>query len=159
MEASKEPTSRHADADGADQRRIAALEAVNRDLLARLAAADQHQRDNGCRFEAATSECQRAEQELERSRVRLRALASELTLAEARERRRLASALHDEVGQGLALSRMKLGLLGHLLTTDEARGVLSELRDLFSRMSQRIRTLYGRGAVPQAGQLRLLQHR
>jgi signal transduction histidine kinase len=141
MPARRESDGEPAGADAAQQQRITELEAANRDLLARLDAAERRHRDNGYRFEAASSERQRAEQELERSRIRLRALASELTLAEARERRRLASALHDEVGQGLALSRIKLGLLGHLLTTDDARAVFAELRDLFARMSQRIRTL------------------
>jgi len=113
---------------------------ILRDLSA-LRQAEQQHRSNGYRFEAAVTDRQRAEAELARSLARLQALASELTLAEARERRRLAASLHDEVGQGLALSRIKLGLLGQSLTTAGARAVFTELRELFTEMSQRIRTL------------------
>jgi signal transduction histidine kinase len=47
--------------------------------------------------------------QLKAANRRLRRLASELCLTEARERRELASHLHDEIGQSLALLRMKLG--------------------------------------------------
>ncbi len=39
---------------------------------------------------------------------RLRLLASELNLSEERTRKAIAQTLHDEVGQTLALARMKL---------------------------------------------------
>jgi two-component system, NarL family, sensor histidine kinase UhpB len=45
---------------------------------------------------------------LRQHRDRLRSLASELSLAEERERRRLAVDLHDSVGQSLALCRIRL---------------------------------------------------
>jgi len=41
----------------------------------------------------------------------LRSLVSELTLLEERERRKIASDLHDHIGQTLALSKIKLGEL------------------------------------------------
>lgn len=44
----------------------------------------------------------------------LRSLASELTLAEERQRRQLAISLHDRIGQGLAVARLKLETLKHL---------------------------------------------
>ncbi len=47
--------------------------------------------------------------ELSHSRSRLRALASQLTLVEQRERQRIAAELHDYLAQLLALGRMKLG--------------------------------------------------
>jgi PAS domain S-box-containing protein len=47
--------------------------------------------------------------ELIQSRKRLRALASELTLTEQRERQRLATDLHDYLAQLLVFGRMKLG--------------------------------------------------
>ncbi|HWV45516.1 MAG TPA: response regulator [Nitrospira sp.] len=48
-------------------------------------------------------------QELEQSQGRLRALATELNLAEQRERKRLATDLHDYLAQLLVLGRMMLG--------------------------------------------------
>ncbi|MCC6962921.1 MAG: sensor histidine kinase [candidate division Zixibacteria bacterium] len=45
----------------------------------------------------------------------LRSLASELTLAEERERRQLALHLHDSIGQSLALTKLKLETLRHVL--------------------------------------------
>jgi PAS domain S-box-containing protein len=48
-------------------------------------------------------------QELVRSRDELRALATELNLAEQRERKRVAAELHDYLAQLLVLAKMKLG--------------------------------------------------
>jgi PAS domain S-box-containing protein len=47
--------------------------------------------------------------ELQLSQERLRALTSELNLAEQRERRRIAGELHDHLQQMLVLGRLKLG--------------------------------------------------
>ncbi len=41
----------------------------------------------------------------------LQSLASKLSLTEERERRRLANDLHDHIGQALAVSKIKLGVL------------------------------------------------
>ena len=49
-----------------------------------------------------------AEEELRRYRDRLRSLASELSLTQERERRRLAQQLHDSLGQALALAKLDL---------------------------------------------------
>jgi PAS domain S-box-containing protein len=52
-----------------------------------------------------------AEQKLLAYQQQLRSLASELSLTEARERKRIAADLHDRIGQALALTRIKLGTL------------------------------------------------
>jgi PAS domain S-box-containing protein len=52
-----------------------------------------------------------AEQKLLEYQHQLRSLASELSLTEARERKRIAADLHDRIGQALALTRIKLGTL------------------------------------------------
>ncbi|HYL82057.1 MAG TPA: response regulator, partial [Candidatus Acidoferrum sp.] len=52
-----------------------------------------------------------AEQTLRKQSDQLRALASELTLAEQRERQRLATVLHDEHQQLLAGAKLRMGLL------------------------------------------------
>lgn len=51
------------------------------------------------------------EQELLANQERLRSLASELVLAEERERRRLATEIHDNLSQTLAVARLKVQTL------------------------------------------------
>ena len=52
-----------------------------------------------------------AEEQLAEFQERLRSLTSQLSLAEERERRRIAVYLHDNIGQKLAISSIKLGQL------------------------------------------------
>lgn len=62
----------------------------------------------------------------------LRALAFELTVAEARERERIARGLHDDIGQLLAAATMQLGVL-----RDEALPPLQQgLDDVVELLSQ-----------------------
>lgn len=49
--------------------------------------------------------------QIQQYQTQLRELASELAMAEERERRAIAVDLHDHIGQTLALARMKLGEL------------------------------------------------
>ncbi len=49
-------------------------------------------------------------EQLESSRHELRKLASELVMAEQRERKRIAGVLHDDIAQTLAAVRMRLDL-------------------------------------------------
>lgn len=62
------------------------------------------------------------EDELRANQQRLRSLASELSLAEERERRRIAAGLHDYACQNLVLSKMKLQGLP-VTETDEIEDV------------------------------------
>ena len=57
------------------------------------------------------SERKASEEKIRVYEEQLRSLASELTLLEERERRRIANDLHDHIGQTLALSKIKLGEL------------------------------------------------
>jgi two-component system CheB/CheR fusion protein len=50
---------------------------------------------------------------LERQTVQLRELASELTLTEQRERRRIAEALHDNLQQLLVAAKLRVAMMGH----------------------------------------------
>ena len=57
------------------------------------------------------TERKRAEIEVQNHQEQLRLLASELSVTEERERRRLATDLHDSIGQTLAMSKVKLDAL------------------------------------------------
>lgn len=78
-----------------------------RSLAELLRASFQHRRDDASIMAANERlECQVAERT-----ASLRKLASEVCLAEERERRELAEHLHDHLGQALALMKMRLTML------------------------------------------------
>lgn len=62
----------------------------------------------------------------------LRSMTAELTMAEERERRSLAINLHDRIGQGLAVAKLKLESLKHTLPPQH----YPELDDLTSLIKQ-----------------------
>jgi len=76
------------------------------------------------------NERKRAEDEIRAHQEQLRALVSEISLIEERERRRLGADLHDHIGQILALAQIKLGELKGLAATTAATLVLDEIREL-----------------------------
>jgi len=57
---------------------------------------------------------------------RLRSLAAELTLAEERERRRIATELHDGIGQTLVFARTRLAILRKAVSTPKSIAALDE---------------------------------
>ncbi|MDO9119278.1 MAG: CheR family methyltransferase [Nitrospira sp.] len=68
-------------------------------------------------------------QELTQLHEQLRALTTELTLTEQRERRRLATELHDHLAQLLVLGKMKLGQSKRVTQPRERRDELVEETD------------------------------
>lgn len=70
----------------------------------------------------------------------LRSLASELTLAEERERRKLALSLHDRIGQGLAVVKLKIESLGQLLPVEQ-RVRLDSISELLHQIVNDTRAL------------------
>lgn len=77
----------------------------------------------------------RAEERIGLYQNQLRALASELALAEERERKRLAAELHDRIGQNLALAKIKLSVL---LQSNDYPGIVSPLAELTEMMEKAI---------------------
>jgi len=83
----------------------------------------------------------KAEEDICTYKGQLQSLASELSLTEERERRRLATDLHDHIGQALALSKIKLGLLQKIIKVEDHARPLGEVRELIEKMIQDTRSL------------------
>jgi len=81
-----------------------------------------------------------AEFKLREQQAQLHALASEVTLAQERERRRIALGLHDDIGQVLALAKLKTGVLLELLSAGRDLELLENIRDLLDQAIQAIRS-------------------
>ena len=73
--------------------------------------------------------------------TQLRSLAARLALAEDRERRRIASDLHDQVAQALAVAQLRIETLRGVDAREEQAGLLDELSDLIEQTDHDVRTL------------------
>lgn len=71
----------------------------------------------------------------------LRSLASELSLSEERLRRRIATDIHDHVGQQLAISKIKLESLAESVSSAEFAGSLDEIKGLIAEIIKSTRSL------------------
>lgn len=87
------------------------------------------------------SEQRQAQEQLMSYQKQLRSLASQLLLAEERERRRIASDLHDHVGQALAMSRIKLGILMESAPSGDYSAIVEEVRGLVVQAIKDTRSL------------------
>ncbi|MFH1463594.1 MAG: sensor histidine kinase [Pseudomonadota bacterium] len=85
-----------------------ALEAVHRDLERRVADRTEDLSRANASLQREVDEHRAARAALEQSQWQLRQMANALCLAGERERRGIAQALHDHVGQSLAFARMRL---------------------------------------------------
>ena len=83
----------------------------------------------------------KAEEDISAYQEQLQSLASELSLTEERERHRLATDLHDHIGQALAVSKIKLGVLQRSVTAPDQAKPLGEVRELIEQMIQDTRSL------------------
>jgi len=87
------------------------------------------------------TERKKAEQKLLDDQEQLKSLASQLTLAEERERRRIASDLHDQISQSLVISKMKLEALCKSGYGEELDKALDEVCNSLGWTIQDTRTL------------------
>jgi PAS domain S-box-containing protein len=87
------------------------------------------------------TERKRAEIEIQKHREQLRLLASELSLTEERQRRRLATDLHDSIGQTLAMCKLRLDELQSQAPSAVLASDLGNISTLLDRAIQGARSL------------------
>jgi PAS domain S-box-containing protein len=71
----------------------------------------------------------------------LRSMATELSLVEGRERHKIATAIHDQIGQALAMANIKLGGLRQADVSGNLSGPIDEIRETVTNAIQSSRTL------------------
>ena len=81
------------------------------------------------------------EKKLREQQAKLRSLSSELLLTEERERRRIATELHDRIGQSLAITKIKLGEIRETLPSGSGVEELEKIRQFIDQTIQDTRTL------------------
>ena len=79
------------------------------------------------------TERRQAEQRMLKNQAQLKSLASQLSRMEERERHRLATVLHDQIGQSLVFSKLKLD---ELRTSEPSGGLAKALDEVCSRLGQ-----------------------
>jgi PAS domain S-box-containing protein len=93
-----------------------------------------------CLLEDITDRKQ-VEKKIRTYQEQLRSVASQLSLTEERERRRLATDLHDHVGQILALAQIQLGALRESAAASPLAEPMDEVRRLIEQTIQYTRSL------------------
>jgi PAS domain S-box-containing protein len=71
----------------------------------------------------------------------LRSMASKITLAEERERHRIAVELHDGIGQNLAIAKIKLNTLEESSKVKESLCLIKEIRGIIDQTISSMRSL------------------
>jgi len=120
------------------------LKAAHQQLSAeeqQLRAANQQLSAEEQRLRAANQQLKATEQELLDYQAQLKSLASQLSLAEERERRRIAAELHDRIGQSLAVSKLRLDTLWASAPSGDLAKTLQEVCNSIDQTIQNTRSL------------------
>jgi PAS domain S-box-containing protein len=120
------------------------LKAANRQLAAeeqQLRAANKQLAAEEQQLRAANQQLKATEQELLDYQAQLKSLASQLSLAEERERRRVAAELHDRIGQSLAVSKLQLDTLWASAPSGDLAKTLKEVCNSIDQTIQNTRSL------------------
>ncbi len=78
---------------------------------------------------------------VEERTAQLRSLAHELSLVEEKQRRRIATYLHDDISQALALATIRLELLQEEVPENDIKQRIEEIKDMIDRTTLRTRSL------------------
>jgi PAS domain S-box-containing protein len=87
------------------------------------------------------TERKKTEKKMQRYQRKLRSLALELSLAEERERRRIASDLHSYLSQDLAIASMKLDQVMDTVHSADVAGNLNTIRTVINKAIRSTRSL------------------
>jgi len=96
-----------------------------------------------------------AEQKIIDYQQRLKSLASQLTIVEENERRRIAADLHDQVGQSLALALLQIATLRKRLSDPGQIETLDEISDSLQQTVQETRDVIYDLSPPQLNEIGL----
>lgn len=112
-------------------------------LFTKLTRVHENLKESNSRLNCEIRERKRYEEKLQSHRTRLRQLTYRLLLTEERERRQLASDLHDQISQNLAICQLKLSMLRRScfeVTSARIREI-DDIEDKLNQIIQEIRTL------------------
>lgn len=93
------------------------------------------------RVRQRTAELAQSNEALRESRQQLRTMTSEIAFVEERARRRIATTLHDQIGQTLAMAAIKLGELRKAAGPGNMGELVEEVRDMITHAIGHSRTL------------------
>ncbi|UCG46159.1 MAG: PAS domain S-box protein [Phycisphaerales bacterium] len=98
-------------------------------------------KEYNCAFARDISERKMVERKLMEDGAQLKSLASQLSLVEERERRRLASELHDQISQSLVIAKIKLDELRQSVSGAKIKKDLDEVSGSLGQTIANTRTL------------------
>ena len=101
------------------------------------------------------TEHKQAERELQNYQLRLKTLATQLTITEEKERRTIAADLHDHVGQWLALARMQLDDILETNSEKEKNNLVKAISDTLLSALGKTRSLIFELSSPALNELGL----
>ncbi len=127
-----------------DEALLRARDGLERQVRERTAELERANAD----LEAEIGEHRRARREIERYQRQLRRLAAELSLAEERERRAIATELHDHLGQALAFVKLRLSEFAGNAVFCGFEADLAEILRLVDQSIRFTRTLTGELSPP-----------
>jgi len=127
----------------------------NRSLTTQVKARTAELENSNQLLSAEITERMQAEQKIQGYQQRLKALASQLTLTEERERRQIAADLHDHIGQSLAFTRMRLETARKATSKPKLNAILDDISESALQAIQDTRNLISELSSPVMNEIGL----